>query len=78
LTGTSANRSDQPPLCTADAVLTELGTDVDLVLDAGSTPGGMPSTVIDARSQIRILREGAVSRTELADRLHHAGFALYP
>ena len=78
LTGTSANRSDQPPLCTADAVLTELGSDVDLVLDAGPTPGGAPSTVIDARSRIRILREGALSRAVLAERLHRAGFALSP
>ena len=78
LTGTSANRSDQPPLCTADAVLTELGSDVDLVLDAGPTPGGAPSTVIDARSRIRILREGALSRTVLAEELHRAGFALSP
>ena len=78
LTGTSANRSDHPPLCTADAVAAELGPDVDLILDAGPTPGGAPSTVIDARSPVRILREGAVSRADLAGRLHRAGFALSP
>jgi L-threonylcarbamoyladenylate synthase len=78
LTGTSANRSDQPPLCTADAVSVALGPDVDLILDGGPTPGGIPSTVIDARSPIRILREGAVSRADLTDRLHRAGFALSP
>jgi L-threonylcarbamoyladenylate synthase len=76
LTGTSANRSDQPPLCTAEAVSVELGPDVDVILDAGPTPGGAPSTVIDTRSPIRILREGAVSRAVVADRLHRAGFAL--
>ncbi|HJR76644.1 MAG TPA: L-threonylcarbamoyladenylate synthase [Nitrospiraceae bacterium] len=78
LTGTSANRFNQPPLCTAEAVSAELGCDVDLILDAGPTPGGIPSTVIDARSSIRIIREGAVSRAALGDRLHRAGFALSP
>jgi L-threonylcarbamoyladenylate synthase len=78
LTGTSANRSDQPPLCTAEAVSAELGPDVALILDAGPTPGGLPSTVIDARSPVRIIREGAVSRAALGDRLCRAGFALSP
>ncbi|HEX2056447.1 MAG TPA: Sua5/YciO/YrdC/YwlC family protein, partial [Nitrospiraceae bacterium] len=78
VTGTSANRTDQPPLCTAEAVSAELGADVDLILDAGRTPGGIPSTVIDARASIQIVREGAVSRTVLADRLHRAGYALSP
>jgi L-threonylcarbamoyladenylate synthase len=78
LTGTSANRSDQPPLCTAEAVSAELGHDVDLILDAGPTLGGLPSTVIDARSPLRIVREGAVSRVTLRKQLRHAGFTLSP
>ena len=78
MTGTSANRSDEPPLCTAAAVSAELGQDVDIILDAGPTPGGIPSTVIDARSPLRIVREGAVSRAALTDQLHRAGFALSP
>ena len=78
LTGTSANRSDEPPLCTAAAVSAELGHDVAIILDAGPTPGGIPSTVIDARSPVRIVREGAVSRAALINQLHRAGFALSP
>ena len=78
LTGTSANRSDKPPLCTAEEVLAELGDDVDVILDAGPTTRGIPSTVLDARAPIRVLREGPVSRAVLTERLHRAGFALSP
>lgn len=78
LTGTSANRSDQPPLCAADEISAQLGHEVDLILDAGTTQGGMPSTVVDARSPVRIIREGPVSRAALAARLHRAGFELSP
>ena len=47
LTGTSANRSGQEPLTTAAAVARELGDEVDLILDAGPCPGGLPSTIVD-------------------------------
>lgn len=78
LTGTSANRSDKPPLCTPDEVLAELGDDVDVILDAGPTSGGIPSTVLDVRSPIRVIREGPVSRAALTERLQRAGFELSP
>ncbi len=76
LTGTSANRSGQPPLQTAQAVRDELGADIDLILDGGPTPGGLPSTVVDARGPIVVVREGRVSRAELAAVLDHAGLRL--
>ncbi len=78
LTGTSANRSGQPPFCTAQEVAVELGEAVPILLDAGSTPGGMPSTVLDARTPVRVIREGAVSRAALFEVLHDAGYALSP
>jgi len=67
-----------PPLCAAEEVLAELDDDVDVILDAGPTAGGIPSTVLDARSPIRVLREGPVSRAALTERLHRAGFELSP
>jgi L-threonylcarbamoyladenylate synthase len=76
LTGTSANRSGQRPLCTADEVVAILHDDVQLVLDAGTTPGGAPSTVLDARVPVRVIREGAVPRAAITDVLHHAGCEL--
>jgi L-threonylcarbamoyladenylate synthase len=60
LTGTSANRSGTPPLSSPDAVEEALGSDIDLIVDGGPTPGGEPSTVIDAtREPPVVLRPGA-------------------
>jgi L-threonylcarbamoyladenylate synthase len=60
LTGTSANRSGDPPLADPDAVARALGSDLDLMVDDGPTAGGQPSTLIDAtREPFRVLRRGA-------------------
>lgn len=76
LTGTSANRSGDPPVTTAAAVLDGLGPDIALVLDAGPTPGGPPSTVIDARDRVRVIREGAVTRRMLRNVLEPRDISL--
>ncbi len=75
LTGTSANRSGQPEARTAAEVRAQLGDDVDLIVDAPLPAGGVPSTVADCTDQgtVRVLREGAVRRDELARAL--AGIA---
>lgn len=58
LTATSANLSGEPPAQT----LRELGAlsqMVDLILDGGKTPGGLPSTLLDATVvPPRLLRTG--------------------
>jgi len=61
LTATSANLSGQPSARTVE----ELGAIVDdarvLVIDGGPTPGGRPSTIVDARNAPpTLVREGAV------------------
>jgi L-threonylcarbamoyladenylate synthase len=76
LTGTSANRSGAPPVTTAQAAVDQLGAEVDLVIDAGPTPGGAPSTVLDASRDIRIVREGAVTRQMLQNVLQTQGVRL--
>lgn len=43
---TSANRSGSPPARDASEAAESLGSDVDLILDGGATPGGLPSTVV--------------------------------
>ena len=59
LTGTSANRSGDPALSDPDAVDSLLGS-VDILVDGGPTPGGLPSTVLDAtRTPPVVLRAGA-------------------
>ena len=76
LTGTSANRADRPPAQTARMVEEELGQDVDAIIDAGSTAGGLPSTVIDVRQPIRVIREGAVTRQMIQNVLQTHGISL--
>jgi len=67
LAGTSANISGKPSLVTADEVHEQLGGEVDLIIDGGECPGGIESTVIDVSSEVpTIIREGAVSREEIA------------
>lgn len=66
LTGTSANRSGQPPAATADDVDRTVGMDVDLILNGGETPGGLPSTVVDTTvAPPRLVREGRVPKASL-------------
>ena len=61
LTGTSANRSGQPPAMTAEEVARVLGDGVDAILNGGATPGGLPSTVVDTTvTPPRVIREGRV------------------
>lgn len=59
---TSANLSGQADTTTAEEVLTQLNGRVDLILDGGKTPGGVPSTVVDMTSdKPKVLRQGQIS-----------------
>lgn len=76
LTGTSANRSGMPPAQTARDVHDSLGEDISIIVDAGTTPGGPPSSVVRACDGIEILREGAISRSQIIDTLQAQGLHL--
>ncbi|MCS6287351.1 MAG: threonylcarbamoyl-AMP synthase [Nitrospira sp.] len=76
LTGTSANRSSEPPLDSAAAVQRALGAEVDLILDGGHTPGGLPSTMVDARDRPHLLRAGALPTDLLRAALARQGYEL--
>jgi L-threonylcarbamoyladenylate synthase len=63
---TSANLSGQPSPSTAQEVLAQLGGRIDLILDGGTTPGGVPSTMVDCTGpEALILREGPLSSSEI-------------
>ena len=71
---TSANLSGRPDARDAAAVLAQLGTRIDLVLDGGPTLGGVPSTVVDCSQDVpRILRVGAIEPARIAAALVGAG-----
>ncbi len=60
VTGTSLNRSGEPPCCDPDEAARLLPGELDLLVDGGITPGGLPSTLVDAAvDPPRVVREGA-------------------
>ncbi|MCI5148058.1 MAG: threonylcarbamoyl-AMP synthase [Candidatus Electrothrix sp. MAN1_4] len=69
ITATSANRSGAPPATTAAEVQKSLGTEVDLVLDGGMTPGGAGSSLVgcDQKGRLCCLRAGQVSFAQVQD-----------
>ena len=59
---TSANLSGMRPALDAPAALADVGLSADIVVDGGTSPGGVPSTVIRALADgsAEMIREGAV------------------
>lgn len=62
ITSTSANRSGQPPPSTPEEVDVVFGNAIDVLIDGGRTPGGLPSTIVDATGDEPLLvRTGAIA-----------------
>lgn len=62
----SANRTGSPAAVTAQDAHDQLGTSVQIYLDAGDAPGGVASTIVDATGPVlRVVRAGAISLDEL-------------
>ena len=68
-----ATTDGQSDATTADLVAASLGDVLAVILDDGPVRGGTPSTVVDCSSFAggvpRILREGAISATDIANAL---------
>ena len=68
ITATSANISGQLTPETIAEIQKQLGSGVDLYVDAGVLPQSMPSTVVDVTdASPRILRDGAVPRERIRE-----------
>ncbi len=66
LVGTSANIHSKPSPITAQAVMEQVGDRIELIIDAGRTPGGFESTIVDVSTkEPKILRQGALSRADI-------------
>ena len=73
----SANRTGMPAATDADQAADMLGDQVAVIVDAGESPGGQASTIVDVTgSQGRILRRGALSLEELNEVLEPLGATL--
>jgi L-threonylcarbamoyladenylate synthase len=63
----SANQTGRPPATTVEQARKYLGAAVSVYLDGG-TSGNLPSTIVDLSTRHpAILREGAISSTEVSD-----------
>jgi L-threonylcarbamoyladenylate synthase len=74
LTATSANLAGEPPARTAKEVTNAFPSTLDLIVDGGAATGDKPSTVLDlSRGHVRLIREGAISRSQLQETLRALG-----
>lgn len=72
---TSANRTGHPAATTADDAKDQLGDAVSVYLDAGDSPLGRASTIVDATGPaLRIVREGGVSEAQLVELVGASAF----
>ncbi len=66
IVGTSANISGEPPPRTMGDALSVFGSRVDVYLDGGPSPWGLPSTVVDVSERVAVvIREGAIPKDEI-------------
>jgi L-threonylcarbamoyladenylate synthase len=69
ITATSANPSGKSPAQDAETVSRYFGEEIDLVIDCGPVPGGLPSTIVDVTGDaIKVMREGMISKELLCAR----------
>lgn len=70
LAAPSANRFGAVSPTTADHVRSDLGDAVDVILDGGSCPVGVESTIIDTTvDPVQVLRAGAITAAHVAELL---------
>lgn len=68
ITATSANLSGASECCTAHALFEQLGERIPLIVDGGSTPRTVASTIVDLSDENvgwRIIREGAITEDKI-------------
>jgi L-threonylcarbamoyladenylate synthase len=77
LAATSANLSGRPSPVTAQEVEAQLGGRIELILDGGRCPGGVPSTVLDLTTDPpTILRAGTIAVEEIKTALAEKGIEI--
>lgn len=66
ITATSANPSGKRPPIESNEVLAYFNGEIDVLIDGGSLPGRLGSTVVDlTEGKVRIIREGEIASSEV-------------
>ena len=69
LIATSANLSGEPTLCSGIELFAAMDGRIDLVLEGGLCAGPGPTTIDITEPYWRVIKEGAISEKEIAERL---------
>ena len=70
ITATSANLSGESECTSAEAVRDQLGVRIPIIVDGGSSPREIASTIVDLtdeEARWKILREGAIAAQEISE-----------
>lgn len=70
ITATSANLSGESECTSAEAVREQLGVRIPIIVDGGSSPREIASTIVDLtdeEARWKILREGAIAAQEISE-----------
>jgi L-threonylcarbamoyladenylate synthase len=70
ITATSANLSGESECTTAEAVRDQLGIRIPIIVDGGTSPREIASTIVDLtdeEARWKILREGAISSQDISE-----------
>ena len=68
ITSTSANLAGGPSAATIAGIPEKLLNGIDVILDAGATPGGLASTLLDVTTRpFTVVREGAIAAGQLLE-----------
>jgi L-threonylcarbamoyladenylate synthase len=72
ITATSANISGASECTTAEGVRQQLGTKIPLIVDGGTSPREVASTILDmsVQGKVTVLRQGAIPESELNEFLN--------
>ncbi len=74
ITATSANLSGERECTTADAVRAQLGERVAIIVDGGTAPREVASTIVDLSGEadihFRVIREGAIPTADILEALN--------
>ena len=71
VTATSANRRGDPPARQAGDLTLLAGDSRVLIVNGGPSPGGKPSTIVDARGPgVTLVRDGAIAWARVLESLH--------
>ena len=69
LIATSANLSGEPTICTGIELFASMDSRIELVLDGGICTGPGSTTIDITEPYWRVIKEGAISEKEIAERL---------